>query len=127
MIIDACNEFFVHQSLAAAATSRVVDLGVGGSGATMVPLLMQITKTAVGAGSAKFVVEGSNNKDFSASVVLADTGDVAAAKLKMGFRFPLQNLPKCNLRYVRLKLVSTGITAGTVSAALVLDIQDCEV
>ena len=127
MIIDACNEFFVHQPLSAAATSRVIDLGAGGTGATMLPLLMQITKSAVGSGSAKLVVEGSNAKDFSASVVLADTGDVAVAKLKMGFRFPLRSLPKSCLRYVRLKLISTGVTAGTVSASVVADIQDSEV
>ncbi len=89
--------------------------------------LLQITKMATGSGSVKLVVEGSHNKDFSAAVVLGDTGDVAAAKLKTGFRFPLQNLPKCSLRYVRVKLNSTGITGGALSAALVVDIQDCEV
>ena len=53
MIIDALNTFFSAQSLAANATSEGIDLGEGGTGAGCLPLLIQVTQGATGAGTAK--------------------------------------------------------------------------
>ena len=127
MIIDACNEFFVHQPMNAATVSAVVDLGNRGTGATHIPLLLQVTEAATGGGSLEVIVEGSDDKDFTVKEVLASTGDVAVQSLRSGFQLPLAALPKSALRYMRLSLVPNDINSGTISAAVVADLQDAKV
>lgn len=124
MVIDGLNTFFSGQSLAANATSKVIDLGNGGSGATCLPLLMQITETAVGAGSAKLVFESSDTKDFTVVKELASTAAVPAASLKAGYRFSVSVLPKTSQRWIRAKLVVAGLTGGKLEVALTLDVDE---
>ena len=124
MIIDALNTFFSAQSLAANATSEGIDLGEGGTGAGCLPLLIQVTQGATGAGTAKLTFEASNTKDFTVVTELASTAAVPAADLKAGYRFSIRMLPKSSLRWVRAKLTVAGLTGGKIEVALVLDVDE---
>ena len=124
MIIDALNEFFAGQSLAANATSKVIDLGNRGTGDTCIPVVLQITESAVGAGTAKVTFESSDTKAFTIAKELASTAAVPTAELKTGYRFSIRSLPKTKLRWIRAKLVVTGLTGGKIEVAVVADVDN---
>ena len=124
MIIDALNEFFNGQSLAANATSKVIDFGNRGIGATYIPVLIQITEDAAGAGTAKVTFESSDTKDFTVTKEMASTAAIPAADLKAGYRFPIRIMPKTNQRWIRAKLVIAGLTGGKIEVAVVADVDD---
>ena len=125
MYLDRLNCFFDNQPIAAAATSTVVDLGSRGVRATFIPLVAQITKTAVGTGSVTLTFESSKDEAFTAANELAKV-QIPAAQLVAGYQFPLRAVPRTTDRYMRVKLASATISAGSIYIGVTADLQDNE-
>ena len=125
MYLDYLNCFFENQPISAAATSTVVDLGNRGVKATNIPLVAQITQTAVGTGSVTLTFESSDDKAFGAVNELVKV-QIPAAQLVAGYQFPLRVVPRTTERYMRVKLSSTGITGGKIYVGVTPDLQDNE-
>ena len=124
MYLDRLNCFFDNQSIAtAAATSAVVDLGAQGIKATYVPLVAQITKTAVGTGSVTLTFESSEDKAFGSANELLNV-QIPAAQLIAGYQFPLRVVPLTKYRYMRVQLASATISAGSIYVGVAVDLQD---
>ena len=123
MYLDRLNCFFDNQSIATAATSAVVDLGARGIKATYVPLVAQITKTAVGTGSVTLTFESSKDKAFGSANELLKV-QIPAAQLIAGYQFPLRVVPRTKDRYMRVKLASATISAGSIYVGVAVDLQD---
>ena len=125
MILDKFNEFFVDQPLSAAATSKVIDLGVGGVRATYISLVAQITEKAVGAGNTTLTFEVSEDKAFTTPKTILET-KATGADMVAGYQFPVRTVPRTTERYMRVKLSSTGITGGKIYVGVTPDLQDNE-
>ena len=124
MILDAKNEFFSQQVLTANKTSKVIDLCVRGTGATHIPVLLQVTDDAVGGGTAKVTFEGSETEDFAVKVELESTAAIPAVTLKAGYKLPIRVLPRSKMRYIRAQLIVAGLTAGKIEVAVTTGISD---
>ena len=125
MILDKFNEFFDNQSIVAAATSKVVDLGARGVRATYIPLVAQITEKAVGAGDITLTFEVSKDKAFTAPKTVL-VAKATSADMVAGYQFPVRTVPRTTERYMRVKLASTGITGGKIYVGVTPDLQDNE-
>ena len=123
MYLDKLNCFFDNQSIASAATSAVVDLGNRGVKATYIPLVAQITKTAVGTGSVTLTFESSDDKAFGTASELVKV-QIPAAQLIAGYQFPLRVVPRTTDRYMRVQLASATISAGSIYVGVASDLQD---
>jgi hypothetical protein len=95
------------------------DLGAGGP----VPLRIQVTQAFATLTSLNVILQTSDDEAFgSGVVVVAQTGAVAAADLKVGKVLSPQYVPQgANKRYLRLYYDVTGsdATTGKISAGLV--------
>ena len=109
MIIDGENQFFENTALSATdLTSEVVKTGVGDAGDPL-HLVLRVKGGSEG-GTAKTVLQTAKDEAFTSPVVLGTYDKV-----------PLSvSVPRGDLGYMRLVVTST-YTAGTVSAALVVD------
>ena len=123
MYLDHLNCFFNNQPISAAATSTVVDLGNRGVKATSIPLVAQITQTAVGTGSVTLTFESSDDKAFGTVNELVKV-QIPAAQLVAGYQFPLRVVPRTTDRYMRVKLASATISAGRIYVGVAADLQD---
>ena len=123
MYLDHLNCFFNNQPISAAATSTVVDLGNRGVKATSIPLVAQITQTAVGTGSVTLTFESSDDKAFGTVKELVKV-QIPAAQLVAGYQFPLRVVPRTTDRYMRVKLASATISAGRIYVGVAADLQD---
>ena len=87
---------------------------------TPVPLLIQVVEDFAGATALKVEVQTSATEDFSSATTLVAVEETTAAKLVAGYKFPIINIPKGNLGYMRLKFTPTGtVTAGAITAGVV--------
>ena len=123
MYLDHLNCFFENQPISAAATSTVVDLGNRGVKATSIPLVAQITQTAVGTGSVTLTFESSDDKAFGVVNELVKV-QIPAAQLVAGYQFPLRVVPRTKDRYMRVRLASATISAGSIYVGVAADLQD---
>lgn len=109
MIIDGENQCFENKALSATdLTSEVVKTGAGDAGDPL-HLVLRVKGGSEG-GTAKTVLQTAKDEAFTSPVVLGTYDKV-----------PLSvSVPRGDLGYMRLVVTST-YTAGTVSAALVVD------
>lgn len=149
MIMDVQALLSDRQNLAGAAagnhlSSNSIDTGAPGStvlGGTVRKdfgrgnkpmLLVQVVETITSAGAATVqaqVVKGTavdGNGQISAGLeVVAQSAPVPVADLAAGYQFPLELPPKLDTRYFAIRYVvgTAALTAGRVTAGLVLDRQ----
>ena len=125
MLLDNETLFSDAQAVtASAASTNVVHMAKGkikevATGEPM-PLLIQVVTDFAGLTSVKVSVQTATDAAFTSPVTLAETGAIALASLKAGYRFPINFVPKGNLGYMRLyyTVVGTG-TAGKITAGVV--------
>lgn len=114
MIIDAENKLFDAQDLSAGTSSNVVANGAGGDAYNALWLYAKVDKVLSGA--ATVAINTSDTEDMSGAVTLASLALPAAvgseAKVKV---------PAGTKKYIQA--VVSGATTGTVSAALVMDVE----
>ncbi len=110
-----------------AASTNILDLGATGDlgKGTPVKILIQVVEDFDNLTSLNVKIETDDNAGFSSAAVLAQTGEIALAKLKTGYIFAIQSLPRGNEQYLRLSYDVTGTapTTGKVTAGLVADHQ----
>lgn len=125
MLLDMETLYSDAQSITATAESaNVVRLSKGNFSevafGTPIPLSVQVVEDFEGATSVNVAFETSANENFSDEKVLAQSGDIPAEKLKAGYTFPLNYVPKGNLGYTRLKYTVDGsASAGKITAGIV--------
>ena len=132
MILDYLNMFSQAQAVTATAPSTdVIDLGPLSGGNDVrdidrypVEFMAQVASTAAAGGSATVTIslQTSKTSDFASATTLLQTGAIAVADLKAGYRY-VATVPHGVQRYLRVNYtVATGpLTAGTFTAGLLLD------
>ena len=126
MRLDSQAIFSDAQKITAAAVStNVVKMASTENGLTEVafgapvPLLIQVVEDFAGLTSLKVEVQTSATEDFASPKTLV-AAEAVLAELKAGFKFPIIQLPKGNLGYMRIKYTPTGsATAGAITAGVV--------
>ena len=126
MRLDSQAIFSDAQKITAAAVStNVVKMASTENGLTEVafgapvPLLIQVVEDFAGLTSLKVEVQTSVTEDFTSPKTLV-AAEAVLAELKAGFKFPIIQLPKGNLGYMRIKYTPTGsATAGAITAGVV--------
>lgn len=80
------------------------------------------TAAAGGAATVTISLQTSNTSDFASATTLLQTGAIAVADLKVGYRY-VATVPHGVQRYLRVNYtVATGpLTAGAFTAGLLLD------
>ena len=130
MIFDAQNTFSKDQAVTATALStNTLDLGRGDHGPSeRISLVVCANGYTAGAGSVELQtadVAASDGALTSPTVIASFP--VTADVLKAGGRIVAARLPHGLKRYVRLNYnMSTNGAGGTLTAALVLDVQQAE-
>lgn len=130
MIFDAQNTFSKDQAVTATALStNTLDLGPGDHGPSeRISLVVCATGYTAGAGTVELQTADVSAADgaLTSPVVIASFPFPAAA-LKAGGQIVSARLPHGLKRYVRLNYnMSTAGAGGTMTAALVLDVQQAE-
>ncbi len=133
MILDYLNMFSQAQAVTATAPSTdVIDLGPLSGGNDVrdigpgypVEFMAQVASTAAAGGSATVTIslQTSKTSDFASAATLLQTGAIAVADLKAGYRY-VATVPHGVQRYLRVNYtVATGpLTAGAFTAGLLLD------
>jgi hypothetical protein len=151
MLMDVENLFSDSQNLAQAAgtyaSTNSLDTGVAGTPADGIQargspphdfgrsrrakLLVQVdqTFTSGGAGTLKVDVIMSDNADLSSPTILESSQAIALATLVAGYQFRLGLPIGITKRYLGLQYTigTATMTAGTVTAGLVLDQQSTSI
>lgn len=133
MILDYLNMFSQSQAVTATAVSAdVIDLGPLYAGNDVrdigpgypIEFLAQVATTAAAAGAATVTIslQTSKTSDFATATTLLQTGAIAVADLKAGYRY-VATVPHGVQRYLRVNYaVATGpLTAGAFTSGLLLD------
>ncbi len=132
MYIDSQEEFSVGQSLISATgdvvSTNIYDTGSVGDVGIGEPLFVfaRIGTAVVGAGSTITVVlQTDDNTAFSSPREFPLTGAQAPAALTANTYAVKARLPIGLERYLRLvyRIAGAAVTAGTVDAAIILDVQ----
>lgn len=126
MLYDLENLFSDNQAITTdAASTNVVKMAAGVlkevAFGTPIPLRIQVTEDFATLTSLNIKVQTAADAAFTTPVTLAETGDIAVAKLKAGYVAPINFIPKGNLGYMRLYYDVTGTTAtaGKITAGIV--------
>lgn len=84
-----------------------------------VPLLVQVVEDFAGLTSLKVEVQTAATEDFAEAKTLVEA-EAPVADLVAGYKFPIIQLPKGNLGYMRINYTPTGTaTAGAITAGVV--------
>lgn len=120
MILDEQALFSKEQAITESKESENV-IKVNGDIAKGEPveILIQIVEDFETATSLKVEVQ-TDEEEKGSYTTLVETGEIEAAKLKAGYRFPIKFLPIGIKKYLRLKYtVSESATAGKITAGIV--------
>ncbi|QPT15228.1 hypothetical protein I6G37_09925 [Serratia rubidaea] len=133
MILDYLNMFSQAQAVtASAASTDIIDLGPLYAGNDVrdigpgypVEFFAQVAANAAAGGSATVTIslQTSKTSDFASATTLLQTGAIAVADLKVGYRY-VGTVPHGVQRYLRVNYaVATGpLTAGAFTSGLLLD------
>ncbi|EMG3684446.1 TPA: hypothetical protein SMF39_003720 [Serratia marcescens] len=133
MILDYLNMFSQAQAVTSTAPSTdVIDLGPLYAGNDVrdigpgypVEFFAQVATNGAASGSATVTIslQTSKTSDFASATTLLQTGAIAVADLKVGYRY-VATVPHGVQRYLRVNYtVGTGpLTAGAFTAGLLLD------
>ncbi|WP_442801398.1 Bbp16 family capsid cement protein [Serratia rubidaea] len=133
MILDYLNMFSQAQAVtASAASTDIIDLGPLYAGNDVrdigpgypVEFFSQVAANAAAGGSATVTIslQTSKTSDFASATTLLQTGAIAVADLKVGYRY-VGTVPHGVQRYLRVNYaVATGpLTAGAFTSGLLLD------
>lgn len=84
-----------------------------------VPLLVQVVEDFAGLASLKVEVQTAATEDFADAKTLV-AAEAPVADLVAGYKFPIIQLPKGNLGYMRINYTPSGTaTAGAITAGVV--------
>ncbi|QDL30763.1 Bbp16 family capsid cement protein [Serratia liquefaciens] len=133
MILDYLNMFSQAQAVTATAPSTdVIDLGPLYAGNDVrdigpgypVEFFAQVAINGAAGGSATVTIslQTSKTSDFASATTLLQTGEIAVADLKVGYRY-VGTVPHGVQRYLRVNytVASGPLTAGAFTAGLLLD------
>ena len=120
MLLDTQNLFSDNQSITTGTILSTNVVRFGTSDISYLPLLIQVVSAFSDLTSLEVKVETSATSAFSTAVELASS-TLLKADLVNGAVFPIANIPKGNLGYIRLKYVVTGTTetTGKITAGIV--------
>jgi len=126
MRLDSQAIFSDAQKITGAAVStNVVKMASTENGLTEVafgapvPLLVQVVEDFAGLTSLKVEVQTAATEDFADAKTLV-AAEAPVADLVAGYKFPIIQLPKGNLGYMRINYTPTGTaTAGAITAGVV--------
>lgn len=126
MRLDSQAIFSDAQKITGAAVStNVVKMASTENGLTEVafgapvPLLVQVVEDFAGLTSLKVEVQTAATEDFAEAKTLV-TAEAPVADLVAGYKFPIIQLPKGNLGYMRINYTPSGTaTAGAITAGVV--------
>jgi len=126
MRLDSQAIFSDAQKITGAAVStNVVKMASTENGLTEVafgapvPLLVQVVEDFAGLTSLKVEVQTAATEDFADAKTLV-AAEAPVADLVAGYKFPIIQLPKGNLGYMRINYTPTGTaTAGAITADVV--------
>jgi hypothetical protein len=124
MILDAQNIFSASQALTAtAASTDIIDLGVGGDlGRTEMRCRVSVPTAFSGGTSVQAVLQTDDNAGFSSATALFSSPVIAVASLTAGAIMMDIPVPSETERYLRVNYVVVGTpTAGAVDAFLTYD------
>jgi len=126
MRLDSQAIFSDAQKITGAAVStNVVKMASTENGLTEVafgapvPLLVQVVEDFAGLTSLKVEVQTAATEDYADAKTLV-AAEAPVADLVAGYKFPIIQLPKGNLGYMRINYTPTGTaTAGAITAGVV--------
>lgn len=125
MLLDNEAKFSAAQAITAnAASTNVVKFSGEPAFGTPVPLLIQVVQAFNNLTSLKVAVQTATDSAFTTPVELASY-TLNLADLKAGATFPINQLPKGNLGYIRLYYTVTGTapTLGAITAGVVASLD----
>lgn len=86
---------------------------------TPIPFVAQVVETFEGLTSLKVEIQTAATEDFEDAKTLV-AAEAPVADLVAGYKFPIIQLPKGNLGYMRIKYTPSGTaTAGAITAGVV--------
>lgn len=126
MLVDKQNLFSEKQAITATAEStNMIDLGAsfdlpGADTHQPMELFVVVTEDFNNLTDLTVSVQSDDDAAFGSPKTIALAAGVALASLKEGYRFPIQNLPKIEERYVKVKYTVNGTapTTGKITAGL---------
>lgn len=130
MILDNELLFSEKQTVtASAASTHIIDQGVGDAGAGMALMLfvnVDQAVTASGAATVQVQIQTSVDEAFTSPITVASTEAVGKAALLAGYQFSMPVPRGLNKRFIRLYYnVGTGpLTTGQFTAGFTTSIQD---
>lgn len=114
-----------QQMLASGVSDNVIDHQCNNIGPGEPIMLCIQVKEDFDAGSLTVALETAAGEGFLTAVTLVTTGDIDAADLVAGYKFPPIAVPRHTLRYTRLNFTVTGTpTTGAIWAGLQKDTED---
>ena len=118
MLLDMQNLFSNAQRVVATSYSQNV-IYFGKGDVSYLPLVIQVVEEFAGLTSLTVEIETSDTEAFTTSTVL-QSSYLPLAKLTLGKRIPIINLPRGNAGYIRIKYNVVGTsTAGKITAGVV--------
>ena len=124
MLLDSQNLFSDAQKITTASidSENIVKFGKGDI--SFLPLLIQVVEDFSNLDSLSVKVITSKTEAFDSPVELAST-TLALEDLKAGKRFPIAQMPKGNLGYVKLSYVAQGAseTTGKITAGIISELD----
>jgi hypothetical protein len=120
MLLDSQNLFSENQEITSGTIYSQNIINFGKNDVSFVPVIIQVVSDFSNLTSLTAKVQTSKTSEFSESIDLIES-KIELEKLKSGFKFPINKLPKGNLGYMRLAFVVDGAseTTGKITAAVV--------
>lgn len=120
MLLDTQNLFSDNQEITTGTIYSQNIINFGKNDVSFVPIIVQAVSDFSNLTSLKVVFQTSLTPSFDEAVDLIETS-LKLENLKAGAKFPINNLPKGNLGFMRLAYVVEGNseTTGKITAGVV--------
>ena len=120
MLLDSQNLFSENQEITTGTiySQNIIDFGK--NDVSFVPVIIQAVNDFTNLDSLNVVIQTSKTPAFDEVVNLTQT-KLELSELKAGAKFPITQLPKGNLQYMRLayEVQGTSETTGKITAGVV--------
>lgn len=120
MLLDSQNLFSENQAITSGTiySQNIIDFGK--NDVSFAPVIVQAVSDFSNLDSLSVIFQTSSTSTFDEVVDLIET-KLELSKLKEGVKFPINQLPKGNLQYMRLAYIVQGATetTGKITAGVV--------
>jgi len=124
--MDKQNTFSDEQAITSStASTNVIDVGENAGAGTQVRIMARVIQAFASGGGVSMTAALEDSDDGVSFSTVKETADFADTELTGGKDLAIGSLPNNHRRYVRIYYTVSGgsMTAGTVTAGLVLDEQ----